>query len=133
LTLILDAGRTSSQAERGRNSRLHCYTVPSAVAKGLVLDCPLRPRPSTLDFDGESLTERYAIGPSVFYNLSFGYPGRLASVLHAAKACGGICSVEDAAQAFGARIEGRPCRDPGRTPVSIVSGRGKGFFAVTEE
>lgn len=130
-TLILKA--LSQLADKNKNTVVipayTCFSVPSAIVRaGLKIklcDIDLK----TLDFDYEELrridySDVLCIVPS---NL-FGLPSNLPRICEMAK-CNNIFVVDDAAQAFGAKIERRYCGTFG--DVGFFSlGRGKNITTL---
>lgn len=85
-----------------------CYSVAASVIRA-----GLRPRivdidPRFLDFDLNRLADAdYRRVLAIIVTSLYGYPGRLADIAQIAREQG-VFLVDDAAQAFGARVDGRP-------------------------
>ena len=129
LTLILQVLATESQRRKVVVPSYTCYTVPAAVVRAGLQIFPVDIDPCTLDFDRKRLeevdpSEILAIVPS---NL-FGIPNDL-SYLETYTKERGIWLVDDAAQAFGARVDDRMVGTFGKAGFYSLS-KGKSFTTL---
>jgi perosamine synthetase len=129
LTLILKVLAADSARKRVIIPSYTCYTVPAAIVHAGLQVLPVDIDPCTLDFDHERLEEIdtskvLAIVPSNLY----GIPNDL-SYLETFAETHGIVLIDDAAQAFGARVGNRIVGTFGEVGFYSLS-KGKSFTTL---
>jgi dTDP-4-amino-4,6-dideoxygalactose transaminase len=131
LTLILETLREQANIRRDEVviPAYTCFSVPSAIVRAGLKVVPCDMDPQYLDFDQWMLPRLVSSRTlCIVPNHLFGFPARMELALDLARAHGAYV-VEDAAQSFGACLNGRPVGTLGN--VGFISlGRGKPLTAI---